>query len=115
VVEVRVYRDEHGRVFSRHQLQDDADHGVAMSWPGGGQGSIAFGLLLEAIRREAILEMLLQMTHDPEAVERLQDLPEDKRDEAFEQMAKVLRMQMNKTIAKVARGAVEEAYLATRD
>jgi len=115
VVEVHVYRDEQGRVFSRHQLQNDTDDETAMSWPGGGQGTIAFGLLLEAIRREAMLELLLQMTHDPGSIQRLQTLPEDKRGEAFEQMARLLRLQMNKTIAKVARGAVEEAYLATRD
>lgn len=115
VVEVRVYRDEQGRVFSRHQLQDPEDHGVAMSWPGGGQGTIAFGLLLEAVRREAMLEMLLQMSQNPKAIEALQGLDEKARSESFDEMAKLLRIQINKTVAKIARGAVEEAYLLTRD
>jgi hypothetical protein len=116
VAEVTILRDEVGRVYSQHKLQDEGDVGVASKWPSCGIEQMAFALLTEATRREALLQMLLLESKSPEQFKQLQEMSPEDRQAKFEEMGRKLRLQMNKTINDLAVGAVHEAYLtATAD
>jgi len=111
VVEVHVCRDSHGRVFSNHRLQEKLDEDTAMLWPGGGQAEVGFALLTEAVRREAILELLVALTEDPEFVTTLNALPPEERTARMGELVVGLRRQMDKVVARLAEGALEDAVL----
>ena len=111
VAEVIVIRDEVGRVFSKHQLQDDEDVAVVQAWPSCGIEQMAFALFTEATRREALLQMLVLESSNADQFKLLQEMSPEARQVKFEEMSKQLRLQMNKTIADLAVGAVHEAYL----
>lgn len=112
VAEVLVIRDDVGRVYSKHQLQDDADAQVALGWPSSGIEQIGFALLTEAARREALLQMLMLESSQPAKLARLRAMSDEDRLAELDQMGKQLRIQMNKTLAAVATSVVQEAYLA---
>ena len=112
VAEVIVIRDEVGRVYSKHQLQDAADVAVVQAWPSCGTEQMAFALLTEATRREAMLQMLILESKSEEQFKLLRKMSPEARLAKFEEMGKQLRLQMNKTIADLAVSAVHEAFLA---
>lgn len=64
VVEVRICQSPDGRITSSHNLQDAGDEQVATGMRGYGTQAIAYGLMIEALRREAYLSMLAQLTAD---------------------------------------------------
>ena len=109
-VVVEVCRDEHGRVYSAHRLGDELDEQTAMSWPGGGLNEAAFALLTEAVRREALVEFLVRMTHDPELIKRLCAMPEAEREDELRRSAKALHRQLRRTMAGLSEAAVREAF-----
>ena len=71
IIEVEVCRDKQGMVFSSHRLQGVEDRQVAMSWPTGGLEQVCFALLVEAVRREALLGIITVMSGEPEVLQRL--------------------------------------------
>lgn len=111
VIEIAVCRDARGRVFSRHALQDALDHETAMKWPGGGQGEVAFALLVEAVRREALLGLLVALTDDPDFATKIDALDPEEREAKMGELVVNLRSQMDNVVARLARGALEEAVL----
>lgn len=73
VVEVEVCINEHGQVFSTHQLQDEQDHKIAQKLPSSGLNQTAVALLLEAIRREVNLQVLIKLSHDEKVEAQIKD------------------------------------------
>jgi len=65
VLEVSVLQDNKGRVFSSHRFQNESDNALAHSLPSCGLEQIAHALLLEAIRRETYLDVILKMQDQP--------------------------------------------------
>jgi len=63
VVEVQVCQDNDGNIYSVHNLQDDEDHQPAQTLPSAGIEQLAYGLLCEAIRREAFLEVAVKASN----------------------------------------------------
>lgn len=108
-IEVQVCRDAEGRVFSCHQLQGADDLTVAMSWPGGGQEEVGFALLAEAVRREALLEMLLLVSKDASFPQRFEGMSFEEKETQIAELSARLRVQMSSVVARLARGAIEEA------
>jgi hypothetical protein len=109
VVELRICRDAGGRVFSEHILQDDADREVAMSWEGGGQEEVAFALLVEAVRREALLEAMMAATKDPHLLSGFAQFSIEEREGVVRDLTQRLRVQVEGVVSRLASGAVEEA------
>jgi hypothetical protein len=105
-VEVEVCRDEFGRVYTLHRLQDETDRETVMKWPSGGQEQIAFALLLEAVRREAVLGVLLELTKDKEFLSQLDGLPN--KGEVLTGLAERVQTQMDRTIRRVSSNVVAE-------
>jgi hypothetical protein len=64
ILEVRIFRDPDGQVWSIHRPLTDKDEEVLAGWPGHGARAIAHALLVEALRREVYLCLLTQLTKD---------------------------------------------------
>ena len=113
-LELEVCRDEFGRVFSFHRLADETDKATVMEWPAGGQEQIAFALLTEATRREAILGLLLRMTKEPDFIARFEAATEEEQAVLLSELADILRVQMNRTVTRLASVVVSEAVQMVR-
>ena len=109
VVEVHVCKDEHHRVFSMHQLQGPLDRETALKWPSGGQEQVAYALLMETLRREAMLEILIRMSKEPTLPARLLTMTEDERGKVTTEMVDNLKSQINTVMDRLAVAAVHEA------
>jgi len=111
VVEVEVCRvNDTGHVFSTHHVQGQEYQEILMTWPSGGQEQVAFALLTEACRREAVLDFLVQMSNDPDWLKNLQDLPEEEREEKFKAMGESLTKMVQNITDGIAESCVREAY-----
>lgn len=108
-VEVLLRRDAHGRVYTEHHLQDAGDHEIVMRWPSGGLEQVAFALLAEAVRREAVLDLALQISQEPTFLDRWAAATEDERAESVGRMTDALRATVQQTVARVARAAILDA------
>ena len=60
VVEVQICQDNDGNIYSIHNIQSDEDQQTAATLPSAGIEQVAYGLLCEAIRREAFLEVAVK-------------------------------------------------------
>lgn len=67
VIEVHVCKDELGNVHSARKLQDELDESTVQTLGNaGGMEEGSFGLLVEATRQEAMLQVLIKLSNDPE-------------------------------------------------
>lgn len=62
---VAVRQDVHGRIVSAHFPETETDEATLQTWRGGGLEQVAFALLTEAVRREALLDVILKASVDP--------------------------------------------------
>jgi len=109
-VVVEVCRDEIGQVFSHHRLSDEGDEKTIGDWPGGGQQEVAFALLTEAVRREALVEFLVQMSNDKTFLEEIKALEGAELEAKLAELTKALRVQMNRTVGRLADAAIRETF-----
>lgn len=65
-LEVRLHVDPNGRLWTTHAFLTPEDEMKSKQWPGGGLRHVAHGLLQEAVRREAFLCALMQLTNQPD-------------------------------------------------
>ena len=72
-LEVRIVKDPQGQMWSVHSPLTPADQAVFESWPGHGVRDIAHALLVEALRREAYLCVLMEMTTFPGLLHKYDD------------------------------------------
>jgi hypothetical protein len=76
---VNLCQDRQGNVWSDHNFETAADAVVARTLPQGGVPQIAHALLTEAVRREAFVCALVEMTKDPKFLARYKSsTPEEK-------------------------------------
>lgn len=114
VVEVLVRREGSGQVLSAHRLQDKEDQEVVMTWPSYGLEQVAHGLLVEAVRREASLDVTLQASADPGLATRWATATPDEQEEMASRLAATLVTLMQQTIGRLAASAAREALFQLR-
>lgn len=110
VVEVQVCYDDLKQVYSQHEPQSEGDRELLMSWPGGGQEHVAFALLSEAAKREALFSMLLNMSNKPDFIARLEGMTDEEREAAFEELSVAVMATMGETVQRIAKNCVKAAY-----
>lgn len=112
VLEVWLCRAPSGQLYALHRPQSQEDEQVLLSWPTGGQEQAAIGLLLEAVKREAILDILLKESQSPGwAQDLLQKEGAGQTDILQDLSARLLQL-FGKTIRDVAPGAFKDALQA---
>ena len=109
VLEVLVRRDHAtGHVHSIHRVGSDGVDLVS-SWPTGGLEQVAFALLAEAVRREAILDMIIKATHDPEFLSGYKSATPEAQKVILNDLSTALRGTMAQTISRISEAALREA------
>lgn len=100
---VKIERREDGAILSSLRFPSPADQETLLSWPTGGMHQSGTALLIEGLRREALLQILVHMSkgREPEALTP-QELEEGVRLQALHLMEEALR------------GIVEEELRKTR-
>lgn len=104
-----------GQVFSTHRLHEPLDHTTASKWAGGGQEQVAFGLLVEAARREAILGILLMLSQEPKILDELKTSTPQQREVFTTTLAEAITKLMGGTINRISSAVAEEALRAVLD
>ena len=69
-IEVEVLQTNDGNVFSNHKASTELDEQTISTFPNGGIEQIAFGLLMEAVRRETFIATLISLTKDSDYIEK---------------------------------------------
>jgi len=109
-IEVQVCRDEFGRVFSCHNPVDKSDQELMADWPGHGLEQVALALLTEALRREALLQMIIRMSQDKDFVAKLNAMSPEDRQKELDGMRARLTTQVRRTTDRLAKDVVNEAF-----
>ena len=109
ILEVWLCRAPTGQMFAMHRPQSREDHEMLMSWPSGGLEQAAVGLLTEAVRREAILDILIKETKEPGFIQELTEMEPGDRDAWAQEMAEQLQALLGKTVKDLAPGAFKDA------
>lgn len=108
-VEVQIVKDARGRVSSSHDLSSDEDRTRVMSWPTGGLAQVAFALLTEATHREAMLDIILKVSQDPEFGERLSRMSVAEREIEVGKLAEAMVLGMSRTVQRLSVEAIRAA------
>ena len=112
VIEVHICRDAGGHVHSARKLQDEKDEEAVQSLGNaGGMEEGAFGLCVEALRQEAMLQVLVQVSNDEEFKSRLlteDELPPDLLEKAAEDTLKLMWATMSRVGPSVVRETLEQ-------
>ncbi|OHD24508.1 MAG: hypothetical protein A2Y38_07225 [Spirochaetes bacterium GWB1_59_5] len=106
---VHVCEDEHGRVWSDHEFFTEGDALVAAGTRNGGVEQVAHALLTEALRREAFVDLLVKVSHDPALLGRLQQ-PAQREAMATEiegVVARVITQVLPKALPGLVRGVLD--------
>ena len=107
VVEIVIRREkETGRVSSEHRLKDESAHEIVAAWPSGGLEQVAFAILAEAVRREALLDVILHMSHHQAEWAKAS---ESEREAITNRLTQAVKESMNGTIGRLAGSATRAA------
>jgi len=110
IIELEICRDLLGPVYSSHKPQGQEDQDMLMSWPGSGQEHLAFALLTEALRREAVLGFLLNLSADKEYLSNIQAMSEEDRRQALTSLGNGVLQSMVKSLQEMTLPAILDAY-----
>lgn len=110
VVEVEIAVDQYGVPWSNHKLQDQRDHEITSTMKSGGMEHVAHALINEAVKREALLEVLIRMSNDPEFQGRIQDEASEAQSDLEQEVAgaivEVFRRAAHELAPEAARAAL---------
>ena len=115
-VQVQVCQDSGQEThWSTHDLQSDADRDIALTWHTGGMRQVRDGLLIEGVRRAALLRLLAQISTEPGYLERVGGLGQEGMQTELESLCKMVQADILKTMARVLEPAVREAVAGVLD
>jgi hypothetical protein len=106
-IKVSVCQDNEGQVFSIHELAPE-DEEICSTMHSRGLEQIAFGLVVESIRREVFLEVLLRQSKDEGFLERYSSGTDEVRDVILREIASETNRVMAKSIEATSYAATAE-------
>jgi hypothetical protein len=109
VIEVHVRKDRSGALRSFRRLQDDQDERVSASFGmTGGMEEGAWALIVESVRAEAMLQVLVQLSNDPDFKKKLVGA-EGPAPELIERSTAATMQVLRRVLDQVGPSLVEEA------
>lgn len=105
-LELNVCEDKDGQVWSDHDYKGSVHQIAAESLTNGGQPQIAHALLTEAVRREAFVCVLVEMTKDPTFLSRWTAGSATDSEAIEAELGKIVSELMAKVIVKMTPAAV---------
>jgi hypothetical protein len=116
VVEVHVRKDRDGTVRSVKRLQDEQDERTTANMEGShGMQEGGWALLTEAVRSEAMLQLLVKISNDPEFKEKLLSGDDVVTENLLNNLKKDTLEQLKKSLDEVTPHLVREATETVRD
>jgi len=112
---VNVCQDEHGNVWSDHDFHTPADASVAGDLPQGGAPQVAHALLTEAVRREAFMCALVELTKDGEYLARWVAADDEGKARMETDIGFAAKHVITQTLEKMVPGAVSEVLAMMAD
>jgi|GEM_PF-2372679 len=109
VIEIEVAVDQNGTPWSNHKLQSQEDMDLTMEMDKSGQEHVAHALLMEAVKREALLEVLLKLSNDAEFKERVLDPAPDAQEKLVSEVSTAMMRVVNRVTAVLAPDAARAA------
>jgi len=114
VIEVGVRKDHGGEWRSYRRLQDAQDATVAESLgPSRGMEEGSWALLTESVRTEAMLQLLVKLSNEPELHAKLSSAdkaPEELIEKLSEVTLKQLKLSLDKMVAGLVRETIEQVH-----
>lgn len=115
VIEVGVRKDHEGTWRSYKRLQDAQDATMVESMGASrGMEEASWALLTESIRTEAMLQLLVKLSNEPELHAKLTSA-EKAPDDLIEKLSEVTLKQLKLSLDKMAAGLVREAVETVHD
>jgi hypothetical protein len=115
IIRVGVCQDNDTNVWSHSDLEDETDAHAAESLPSHGVEQIAFGLLCEAIRREAYLQVLMRLTKDNDYLDKLAMATPESRKAIMQELQAATKGSLKNSVDRMAEAACEEITLMLSD
>ena len=112
---VNICQDADGNVWSDHDFLTPEDHTISIALPQGGAPQIAHALLSEAVRREAFLCVLVELTKDREFMAKWMGAGDAAKDQMETGLRAAVEQVVSQTLAKMASGAVPEVLAMLAD
>jgi hypothetical protein len=114
VIEVGVRKDHAGEWRSYRRLQGAQDAEIAESLgPSSGMEEGVWALLTETVRAEAMLQLLVKLSNEPELQAKLgsaEKAPEDLIEKLSEVTLKQLKLSLDKMVPGLVRETVEQVH-----
>jgi hypothetical protein len=103
-VTINICQDSDGNVWSDHDFATDEDVALCKGLPQGGAPQVAHALLTEAVRREAFMCALIELTKDPSYLLRFKagESP------VVDELAAATEQVIARTLGKMTPGAAAE-------
>ena len=115
-IEVEICQDKNGRVYSAHKPQTPEDLAVAQSLPLYGLESTSYSLILEGARTEALLDMILNMSQNPDFLDSLKSLSVEDRNLKLKEFGEKASTVISKIVSDIMYPCMMEAYeVVTRE
>lgn len=99
---VSVCQDRLGRVYSGHDFQSPKDAAAALALPQAGVKQVAYGLLVEAVRRELFVEILIALSTSNGYLEGWAGATEETRRQIERDLGATASLVMSRVIEKMA-------------
>ena len=114
VIEVGVRKDHEGEWRSYRRLQDAQDATVAETLgPSRGMEEGSWALLTETVRAEAMLQLLVKLSNEPELQAKMssaEKAPEELIEKLSEATLKQLKLSLDKMVAGLVRETIEQVH-----
>jgi hypothetical protein len=101
---VNVCEDTQGRVWSDHEFTSDYDASTAATTRNQGVEQIAHALMMEALRREVFVEVLMALSHNPNL---LQEWDEGDVQRFVRMTTEVVTQKLPKALPGLVRGVLD--------
>lgn len=111
IVRVGIAQTNDNSVWSYSDLEDKQDAHTCESLPSRGVEQIAFGLLCEAIRREAYLQVLLRLTSDNEYVDKFSSASPEEKQEMLSSLAHSATASLKASVDRMTADACHEVLV----
>jgi len=101
-VDVEIVQTNEGHVFSNHKASSGLDEQTISTFPNGGIEQIAFGLLMEAVRRETFIATLISLTQNEGYIEQYNNSDLEEKISIEVDLADKVKELLSKNISQMA-------------
>lgn len=101
-VDVEIVQTNDGHVFSNHKANNELDEQTISTFPNGGIEQIAFGLLMEAVRRETFIVTLINLTKSEGYIEQYKNSTLEEKIGFEVDLAEKVKELLSKNISQMA-------------